>query len=366
VNIHIEKKRCEAEAPGCGEIQAAFAFSIALYHPKDWVETRWGFNAGALLDEALDRLRFFIESQHVLEPISGLECDDYRTLSLHVFSRPGDLLKMSLLGRLCANSADQAERKAIAYAHEIKSSFPIDFVLSEITSREGFLDALQWDLLSNPNVGIIQLHRGDIYFHPMREVKSLPGFWQSSIRSHEQIWRTLAEMPHPSVFIITFRSLSLYASERKYLEEIRDGLDNLTEKLSYPIAFQPDSSWLDAYFKRRLDPLKKKFRVQATLASQREPDENLARNIGTAITRESADLRLPGYKEIRPQSVDEQREWINKLANIDFSSSWPRLEDIADLDELFSVFRLPYIQTEKGQLFPLFFYHSENNKDNVV
>ncbi|PKN94320.1 MAG: hypothetical protein CVU44_04320 [Chloroflexi bacterium HGW-Chloroflexi-6] len=364
MNIHVEKKRCEAEAPGCGEIQAAFAFSIALYHPKDWVEMRWGFNAGALLDEALDRLRFFIESQHVLEPISGLERVDYRTLSLHIFSRPGDILRMSLLGRLCANSAEQAEQKAIAYAREIKSSFPLDFVLSEITSRAGFLDALHWDLLSNPNAGIIQLHRGDVYFQPTHEANSLPGFWQSSTRSHEQIWRTLAEMPHPSVFIVTLRSSALYASERKYLEEIRDGLSKSNEKLSSSSAFQPNFDWLEAYFKRRLDPLKKFFRVQVTLASQSEPDESLARNIGTAITRESADLRLPGYKEIRPQSVDEQREWSNKLVNIDFPSSWPRLEDIADLDELFSAFRLPYIQTEKGQLFPLFFHpHEHNNND---
>lgn len=366
MNIYIEKKRCEAEAPGCGEIQAAFAFSIVLYHPRDWVEMRWGFNAGALLDEALDRLRFFIESQHVLEPISGLERVDYRTLSLHVSSRPGDTLKMSLLGRLCASSTEEAEQKAIAYAREIKSSFPIDFVLSEITSREGFLDAAHWDLLSHPNTGIVQLHRGDIYFHSGRKVNFLPGFWQSSIRSHEQIWRTLAEIPHSSVFIITFRSSALYASEIQCLEEIREGLDNSNEKLPSSLAFQPNSAWLEAYFKRRLDPLKKKFRVQVALASQREPDENLARNIGTAITRESADLRLPGYKEIRPQSADEQREWINKLANIDFSSSWPRLEDIADLDELFSVFRLPYIQTEKGQLFPLFFYHQENGNDDAT
>lgn len=367
MNIYIEKKRCESESPGCGEIQATFAFSISLYHPKDWLEMRWGFNAGALLDEALDRLRFFIESQHVLEPVSGLERADYRTLSLHIYSHPGDILKISLLGRLCAGSAEDAEKKAIAYAREIKSSFPIDFVLSEITSRAEFLDTSHWDLLSDPKTGIIQLHRGDVYFYSGRKVNSLPGFWQSSIRSHEQIWRTLAEMPYSTVLIITLRPSALYASERQYLEKIREGLTNSNEKLPSPLAFLPNSDWLEAYFKRRLDPAKKFFRVQVSLASsQSEPNENLAQNIGASITRESADLHLPRYKEIHPQSIEEQREWNTKLANVDFPLSRSRLEDIADLDEIFSVFRLPYIQTEKGQIFPLFFYHHENNNNDEI
>ena len=40
--------------------QTTFAFQVFHRPAAEWLSMRWGFNAGALLDEALDRFGFLL------------------------------------------------------------------------------------------------------------------------------------------------------------------------------------------------------------------------------------------------------------------------------------------------------------------
>jgi hypothetical protein len=71
-------------------------------------------------------------------------------------------------------------------------------------------------------------------------------------------------------------------------------------------------------------------------------DDNLLRSIGSTITRDSNDNLLPGFQVLRPNSKEDEKEWRERIRLLDFVTTSMHINDIADVDEVFAVFRLPF------------------------
>jgi hypothetical protein len=87
--------------------------------------------------------------------------------------------------------------------------------------------------------------------------------------------------------------------------------------------------------------------MQVHLVSFAEIDEFLIRSIGSTITRDSPELATPGFQVVRPKSGNEAFAWSNHLDSLErihTSSNFilPRLSELASIDEVHAVFRLPY------------------------
>jgi len=132
-------------------------------------------------------------------------------------------------------------------------------------------------------------------------------------------------------------------------EQISHGTFN---KLITPNTLSTLKQWNDGYTERRLAPWKKFFYLQVHLASPQKIDENLLRVVGTSLAWNTDSTSLPGYCVAAPKPGEETL-WRRKLRNLDFifSGSYlpiPRLAEVADMDEVFAVMRLPYSPPENG------------------
>lgn len=314
--------------------QAAFAFQVFHRPPEEWMKMKWGFNAGALLDEALDRYRMFIESQAVNEIEFHAGTMQNNTLVLRGIHSPEFVLRMVLLGKSCAPSKGEAQQAAQQYACQLFSTFPHDFLLVPVKTDNDYYSLCGEELLAG-NSKVAQIQRG-IIFLPKGLAHYLPGLWQTSARSNEQVWRALSGMPQPVLFNITITPSMMYPEEKHLLREIKKGISEQKDNLIS--AFIP---WIEAYTKRRLAAWKKFFLVQVHLVTDGAMD-NLIRSIGSALTRDSNDMVLPGYQVREPTSESESRQWCESIQALGLTENSSRWDDLADMDEVYSIFRFPY------------------------
>jgi hypothetical protein len=317
--------------------QAVFAFQVFHRPAEEWMKMRWGFNAGALLDEALDRYKLFIESQAVHEAEFQAGRTHNNTLVLRGIHQPESGLKMVLLGKSTAHNQEQAKETALQYAREVSSTFPHDFLLSPAeTESEYHLLSGEYLLARNSNVAKIQ--RGTIFLPTAQGPFYLTGLWQASSRSNEQIWRALSAMPREVLFNIAVQPTILYDGEKATLLNIKKSISNPTQKNEAISAYIP---WTENYIKRRLTVWKKFFVVQIHLVVD-EGMENLIHSIGAALTRDSNELALPGFQALYPSSTAESQEWRERIRSLDLIQNTFHLNELADLDEVYSIFRFPY------------------------
>jgi len=324
--------------------QSTFSFQ-AFHHPiEDWLKMKWGFNAGALLEEAMDRIKLFLESQAINETLYFDNDLPTRTLVIRGLKRPNNDLQMAVLGKVAASGKELAEKSAERYAREIHSTFPHDFILkpAELIADHDRLAGN--DLLSN-NPGVVCIQRENTFIPPMRGFHYLNGFWQTSIRSNEQIWRALARMDRATIFSIMLQPTILLEDEKDLLLEIKKKvMDEVEDK---PAIFLPYYPWVENCVQRRLSPWKKFFLLQVHIAAEGGVDENLSRSIGSALTRNTENSPLPGFHATFPETQDEAADWIQDLRLLNLTPPKRRMDDLADLDEVFSVFRLP-LRPETG------------------
>lgn len=317
--------------------QSAFAFQVFHRPAKEWKEMRWGFNTGVLLEEALDRNRLFLESQAVNETVFFEDTTPTRTLAIRGINLPGSGLQMAVLGKVTAPDKTEAEQGGQSYAREVFSTFPHDFILKPTASKPEF-DRLTGNalLLNNPSVVCIQ--RENTFIPPMRGFHYLNGFWQASTRSNEQIWRAMFGMDKMLAFNVLLQPTILFEDEKELLLEIKKKVLDSKDK---PDIFLPYYPWVESYIKRRLAPWKKFFLLQVHVIAEGTVDENIARTIGSAMTRESNDTPLPGFHVTRPNTADEETEWCEDIRLLNLIPPQRRMDDLADVEEAFSVFRLP-------------------------
>jgi hypothetical protein len=334
--------------------QARFACQVVVLPHDEWVKLKWGFNASALFDETLERQRLFLESQYAIRNEFQTENPEHRTLAFRYINRPGEVLLLSVLSKIHARTKEEALENASAFYRELQSTFPYDYTLKPAVSRDEFRQMSGWDILGEngdpPN--LFQIKRQEVPAVPNQKSPFLQGLWQSGPRAHEQIWRSLATSPTPLLVNVSFRCTILYEKELQKLSEIAREISSIKNDLLNQKTLSAIKHWNEAYIERRLTPWKKFFYLQIHLVSPQKMDENLFRIIGTSLTLGNEKQSSPGYKVVAPRH-DDRLGWQKKLRNLDFTFSGsylaiPRLAEVADLEEVFSVMRLPYSPPENG------------------
>lgn len=317
---------------------SAFAFQVVHRSPEEWQKMRWGFNAAALLEEALDRTKLFIETHSVNDFSYFDKGQPVCTIALRGQNIPSTGTIMVLLGKVIA----QDKQMGLDYARQIFSIFPHDFILLPAKTRDEYYKLAGIEFFSKkPNVVAIQ--RGQIFFPPMRLQHEIRGFWQASPRSNEQIWRALSNMTQGVILNILLQPTLLFDNEKERLIQIQKSVSDLDHKSEVLLPYQ---SWLEEYIKRRLAPWKKFFLVQVHVMFEGNVENHFLHSVGSAITRDSDELPLPGYEFLQPVSEAEKSEWITNIQSLTVSNL-REINDIADLDEAFAVFRFPF-QPETG------------------
>ena len=145
-------------------------------------------------------------------------------------------------------------------------------------------------------------------------------------------------------FDLMIQPTILLEEEKELLIEIKKKVLDAEEK---PEIFSPYYPWVEGYVKRRLTPWKKFFLMQTHVVTESIADENLVRAIGSAITHDTGDSSLPGFQVQQPNSAEEHTEWLEDLCNLTMILPQRRVDDIADIEEVASVFRLP-LRPEAG------------------
>ncbi len=329
--------------------QAVFA---AWFYPRPFKELvdnfRWGFNNETLLLEALDRQKQFVEIQYAVDRENRQERPDQHTVSLRCINIPGQGLLLAILGKVCAQSEEQAQHAGELYWREIKSIFPYDYVLFPATDRKSFRQVTGWELLTTTGETAIirQLKRLEKPMRTQEGLQPVLGLWQSGIRSSELIWRALAGMTEPALLNISIHPTVLYVDEVQTLWELRNaGAPEPNAPKGLYQSF-PYRSWIEPFINRRLTPWKKFFFMQIHVVTLNHVNESLLRSIGASLTRDSNEL-LPGYEIAKPSSPSLGHKWCKQLHQMEMPEAesyfvLPRLSDLADMEEVTSVFRFPY------------------------
>lgn len=342
--------------PGASDYgwQVMFACLIKVLPHQEWVKLKWGFNASALFDETLERQRLFLESQYAVPGEYAMEPPERRTLAFRFINRPGEGLLLSLIAKVQARSEADATECGMAYYTELKSTFPYDYSLVPATTEVSFRQMIGAELLNDTNqpIRLTQIKRVEVPVQPNRNSPFLQGFWRSGPRAHEQVWRLLAGSTSPLLLNICLRPTILYEKEREKLLRVSEEIAQHSQGVINQNTLAALKQWNKVYIERRLAPWKKFFYLQVHLASPRELSENLGRVVGTSMTLNSIGESIPGYRVTSPRN-GERQSWHNKLRNLEvvFSDSYlsiPRLSEIADLEEVFAVTRLPYSPPDDG------------------
>jgi hypothetical protein len=339
--------------------QALFACLVEILPHPDWAKLKWGFNASALFDESLERQRLFLESRYSIQN-EGIESPDRCTLSFRFIHRPGEGLLVAVIVKLQERTPADAKESAKRYFSELRSTFPYDYTLTPACSREDLFRLSGMDILEEKNdrIRVAQIKRMGLPLSLDGHPSFLQGLWRSGPRTHEQIWRALAATSFPVLLDISLRSTFLYERERERL------LNHMEEISGDQKTLSSLKIWHRDYVERLLTPWKKFFYLQVHVVSPPILGEHLGRIIGTALTLTGDGPARPGYHVVWP-TVDEGRSWQRKLRNLDliFTGSphaVPRLSEVADLEEVFAVMRLPYSPPENG--FPDMKFLSAGNR----
>lgn len=334
--------------------QALFACQVGIRSHEEWAKLKWGFNALALFDEFLERQKLFLEANYSIRNEMRLENPDQQTLVFRYIQRPEEGVRLTILGKIHARTEAEAARNAAAFYRGIHSTFPYDYHLIPACTRQEFLRFSGQDILDDKenDSGIAQIRRAEIPAVPDRKSPFLQGLWQTGAHAHESIWRSLASAPNPVLMNVLLRSTILYEREQSMLLKGDREISEIEEGLVNPKTLTTIQEWSARYTERRLMPWKKFFYLQVHLASSGTLDEHICRIIGTSLTLTAGKDGLPGHQVIVPKR-DEESIWRKQLTNLNLTLSnsrlsLPRLADIADLDEVFAVIRLPYSPPDQG------------------
>ena len=333
--------------------QALFACRVEILPYPDWVKLKWGFNASALFDEALERQRLFLESRYAIQT-EGIEPLDRSTLAFRFIHRPGEGLLVVVVVKIQARTQVDAKESAQRYYSELKSTFPYDYTLMPARSRSEFFHLAGMDILEEKNgqINLAQIKRMEVPGLLERNSGFLQGFWRSGPHAHEQIWRSLAASSFPVLLNISLRSTFLYEKDRERLLTTMEEPSNAHEYSLDQKGRSALKTWRKNYVERILTPWKKFFYAQIHVASPHGLGEHIYRVIGTALTLSGDGQAYPGYRVICSKP-EEGQSWRKKISNLEiiFTGSphaVPRLSEVADLDEVFAVMRLPYSPPESG------------------
>jgi hypothetical protein len=330
---------------------ALFALQVCVRPFPERLKFRWGFNNEALLAEALDRQKMFIETLYAINHQYRIELPERPTVVLRGINRPGEGLVVSLVAKTCAQSPREARQAAHDFCRQLAALVPYDHAVYPAATPEMYQRLAGIDILNNDGVpeSLAQLKRFETPLPAPPHTESVLGLWQAAPRSNEQIWRVLASLPMPALINISLRPTVLYEQERKQLMNLKTKLAKMDSELGGSKKGLRHKNWVEPLINRRLSAWGKFFYMQIHLAAApgHGIDDSFCRAVGTALTRDTNEQPLPGFEF--DHAVDEKQAaaWRKMLTDLEIIQSGsefyiPRLHDIVDLDEAWAVFRFPY------------------------
>lgn len=328
--------------------QAMFACRIRIRPFPERKQLKWGFNEAVLLEEALDRQKLFLEAQLHNNPLEYQEAEQ-RTLALRCMGVPKSGLLLGVIGKVMAETQDQARASALNYLREVAAIFPYDYTIHPIDSQPDFERMTGKDILEHCThpASMACIRRFESPLQTSLGICGIVGIWQTGKRSDEQIWRALAHYPHSILLNILLRPTILFETERQALLEMQKTMRLPGAAASEEPYLQNYEKWIDPFINRFVSPWNKLFCLQVHVVSASAIDEYLLRSIGSAITRDTAEQSLPGFQVLRPRGSKETMEWSRHIQALDIIYAdrqfmLPRLSELATLEEAHAVFRFPY------------------------
>ncbi len=328
--------------------RASFACQFCVQPFETLQKKRWGFNAAALVTEALDRQKLFIESQFHGSPFDEPR-PNKNTLALRITRLPGEGLLLALVGMATAKNKEEARANALEYCHELTSTFPHDYTTHPASTQQAFQKLTGRELLASCQTAqsMAQILRFEKQIRTQNGLAYVNGFWQTSDHSDEQTWRILGNHPQPAMLNISLQPAILEGEERQFLWDMKT-VSVPFENISQMHPAQPFDKWVEPFIERRLNPWKRFYLMQTHLLAPAGVTDSLARPIGAALTRENDNLLSPGFMTVYPANSISAQEWRAHIERLELTLTYfnpsrlSRLSDLADLNEVHSVFRLPY------------------------
>lgn len=328
--------------------RAQFAALVALRPFADLNRRKWGFNFQALLDEALDRQRLFIETQHYAgDPLR--EPPEQRTLALRCLWDPAAAaLRLVLLVRLNAPTQAAAHQAALDYWQGLQATFPDDYTLLPALTQPAFYRLAGWDLLqrSQAPADFAEIQRLVRWVNTGEQSFCLLGAWRQSPVANEQVWRALAGLDRPALFDITLRPTILFDDEVVVLDDLAAATKALAGG-PVPVFVRPYADFAAKLYARLLETLRRPYLVQVTLAVPGGVPEYLSRAAGFAYLHSAArEPAAPGF-ELGLPAPAEAPAWQDRLRWLDAPEAVPgepltRLRKLVDANEANVFFHLPY------------------------
>lgn len=311
-----------ASIPPGRDWHAQFACLVEVTNAEELSESRWGFNAGALLEEALDRQLLFVEAQHFPYDASQPDETAQRTFALRcVKSRNANTLQLALIGKICAGTETAAYVRAANYCHELCSTFPWDYRLIPATDERTFAAWAGWDVIEAASTPLafaeLQRHEFLINLNDGAEINDsvmganrteilyMVSDWSFSKFANEMIWRVLNGLDRPMLYDVQLRPTCVYDDELEalgqalQLAEHAAANDRLASTRQY-------AAYAVETFKKMLASINRPYLAQIRLVSTELIPEYVWRTIGSALThRDDAQAAVvPGFQVAQPLEAE--------------------------------------------------------------
>ena len=349
---------------------ALFAIRVAPRPMEVRLKWRWGFNNAALLEEAADRMRQFVEGQHPAEDVPAGAATE-RALALRcIAGGDGAVLDLSLVGRVRAATRRAAHEAAFEYWYELMNAFPYDYQLTPATNREIFYrwSGKDWVSPSAPTdktehpanrrqtgrlnpaaLQVVEVQRFEGALATSANFIYTLGCWRFALRSDEVIWRVLAGTSRPVMLNITLQPAVLQPNELYTLEEMRLAALPATDAALPGV--RREAEWIATSFDERIRSLRYPYIMRVHLLGPNGVPEGLVRNIGAAFTHpDLVDDRPPGYQSASisdPREVELCRRslhWLEPMAyeTPSVDPRFARLRYLFGVREALAAFRCPF------------------------
>jgi hypothetical protein len=330
------------------------AVFAARVYPKPFSEIQtwqWGFNAGALLEEAMERQKLFLAAQHPAEDFANAEYADRRSLALRCIWDP-EIGKLSffLLGKVAAETRATAHKSAEGLWRALSATFPYDYNLDPVTTSANFYNASGLAILipHRPTMESVEIRRAEGIFSSEQGNIYLPGKWQNTIRADEQVWRALCSANQPLIYSVTLRPTVLFDFERQALQNILAGVLHIEAETPENIAIF-GTQWVKEVLESRLNNLLHPYYLQVHLISPASISDYLLQAIGGSFTF-SKESRIPGYQVIRCKQKDQVLRVLENLLWLEPDivedemtiAEFKRIRYLFSIEEAQAAFRWPF------------------------
>jgi hypothetical protein len=332
---------------------AVFACLVRI-RPFDQLDGRkWGWVAGALLEEARERQRLFIETQHYSGELQE-EPPEHRTLALRCVHDPQTFsgLRLSLLAKVCGSSIENARQAAVSYWYELHSIFPYDYELIPAQTQQDFQELAGWKILNQATEAseFANVQRFEGIVNANNERFYLLGSWKSSNYANEQIWRALAGSEKRVMLNICLRPTVLLESERFALAGIAERTEKITKEIQLS-NIQIHADFAANNYAHLVEFLRKPYIAQVCLVSPGGLAEYLPRAVGFALTHTAEhEPATPGFQVVQPRGPTEIADWCSQLAWLEtgnhdvwsIDERFVRIRKMVDAFEASALFNLPF------------------------